>query len=251
VLCQVRLAFGLDLGGWRAEVDGFPSLLLDGASGVRLSSSVLSPSELKDLVLDTAALDELGLPVRVLAGAIRRLELTVPWSALASVSVKVEIDGVHLVVAPLEVGGVSSSSNGAATEAAASEAAAAAARTARQRGSTAASAAASDAAAHAATTRRAAADEYALKAKRRALAKLEEALERELAAELGGHGKGGGGRGGSDDGGGGDGKKEKEKGFVALLVARIVDNLDVTVRNVHARYEVRTRDDVSRNDRAP
>ena len=48
----MRLAFGLDLGGWRAEVDGFPSLLLDGASGVRLSSSVLSPSELKDLVLD-------------------------------------------------------------------------------------------------------------------------------------------------------------------------------------------------------
>ena len=40
--------------------------------------------ELRDLALDTSALDALGLPLRVLSGGIARLELAVPWNALGS-----------------------------------------------------------------------------------------------------------------------------------------------------------------------
>jgi vacuolar protein sorting-associated protein 13A/C len=139
--------------------------------------------------------NQLQLPVRILHGTVRKFRVSIPWASLDRNPVKVEIDGVYLLLGPV------SKEDWAADEVrsrrlkikrgqiAAAEKEAAA-KSKRRKKSAAAGASSGDAAAVAAAA--AASDE-------------------ELSA--------------------------KDKGYLARLVQRIIDNLEVTVKNVHLRYE--------------
>jgi vacuolar protein sorting-associated protein 13A/C len=145
--------------------------------------------------VNEAAVNQLQLPVRILHGTVRKFRVSIPWASLDRNPVKVEIDGVYLLLGPV------SKEDWAADEVRSrrlkikrSQIAAAekeAAAKSKRRKKSAAGASTGDAAAVAAAAA-AASDE-------------------ELSA--------------------------KDKGYLARLVQRIIDNLEVTVKNVHLRYE--------------
>ena len=56
--------------------------------------------ELEDLELNPDALHGLGLPIKIVAGSLKKLVLQVPWSSLSSKPVVAEVEEVFLVVGP-------------------------------------------------------------------------------------------------------------------------------------------------------
>jgi hypothetical protein len=65
----------------------------------RVNSGEIS---LENVELNTAALSSLELPVQVRYGTIRRFSVSVPWTRLEKEPVRVLIEGVYLLVAPLD-----------------------------------------------------------------------------------------------------------------------------------------------------
>jgi len=57
---------------------------------------------LTDLKLRSDICDKLGLPLSLVLGRIRKLFLKVPWNALSSQPVQLEITGLDLLINPLE-----------------------------------------------------------------------------------------------------------------------------------------------------
>lgn len=58
--------------------------------------------ELRNLQLHRAGIDKLKLPVSVVNGFVGSITVSIPWSALASQPVKIFIDGVNLLLGPLD-----------------------------------------------------------------------------------------------------------------------------------------------------
>jgi vacuolar protein sorting-associated protein 13A/C len=61
---------------------------------------------LKKLQLNRASLHKLKLPVDVINGFVDELEVNIPWTSLESNPVKILINGVYLLVAPLDVSNI-------------------------------------------------------------------------------------------------------------------------------------------------
>ena len=51
--------------------------------------------ELQDLRVNTKAVDELSLPVRIETGTVGKLSVAIPWSSLGSTPVRIAIDKQH------------------------------------------------------------------------------------------------------------------------------------------------------------
>lgn len=58
--------------------------------------------DLHDLQLKKTIFSKFNVPVRLVLGRIKRLFVRVPWNALSSKPVQLEIQGLQLVVAPLK-----------------------------------------------------------------------------------------------------------------------------------------------------
>jgi vacuolar protein sorting-associated protein 13A/C len=58
--------------------------------------------ELKNLQLNRYGIEKLKLPVSILNGYVKTLTVSIPWTSLASQPVKIFIDGVHLLLGPLD-----------------------------------------------------------------------------------------------------------------------------------------------------
>ena len=58
--------------------------------------------DLKDLQLKKSICEKLDLPIKLVIGRMKRLYIKVPWNALSSKPVKLEITGLELVISPLE-----------------------------------------------------------------------------------------------------------------------------------------------------
>src|SRR3546814_16803683 len=59
---------------------------------------------LHNLALNRDTFQKLALPVSIHHGTVRDFEVTIPWTALESQQVKVEINGVYLQCGPLSTG---------------------------------------------------------------------------------------------------------------------------------------------------
>jgi vacuolar protein sorting-associated protein 13A/C len=62
---------------------------------------------LKNLLLNRASIQKLNLPVSVLNGSVKCIEVSIPWTSLESQPVKVDISGVYLHVGPLDMSSLS------------------------------------------------------------------------------------------------------------------------------------------------
>eukprot|EP00953_Heterococcus_sp_UTEX-ZZ885_P022333 12360-Heterococcus_DN1.PRE.1 len=51
--------------------------------------------------VNEAAVNQLQLPVRILHGTVRKFRVSIPWASLDRNPVKVEIDGVYLLLGPV------------------------------------------------------------------------------------------------------------------------------------------------------
>lgn len=58
---------------------------------------------LNNLELNRNMLDKLNLPVDILQGSLRNLEITIPWTALDSSPVTMVLDGIYLTMSPLDI----------------------------------------------------------------------------------------------------------------------------------------------------
>lgn len=58
--------------------------------------------DLSDVKLRDDVCDKLRLPIRLILGRIQKLYLKVPWNALSSSPVQLEVRGLYLVIAPLD-----------------------------------------------------------------------------------------------------------------------------------------------------
>jgi vacuolar protein sorting-associated protein 13A/C len=146
--------------------------------------------------VNEAAVNQLQLPVHILHGTVRKFRVSIPWASLDRNPVKVEIDGVYLLLGPV------SKEDWAADEVRSR-------RLKIKRGQVAA-----------------AEKEAAAKSKRRKKSAAGGASTGDagaVAAAAAAH----------DD----EELSAKDKGYLARLVQRIIDNLEVTVKNVHLRYE--------------
>ncbi|KAG5176382.1 hypothetical protein JKP88DRAFT_265414 [Tribonema minus] len=139
--------------------------------------------ELHDLQVNEKAVNQLQLPITIAHGTVRSFRVSIPWASLDRNPVRVEIDGVYLLLGPVR------KEDWAAEEV-------------RQR---------------------------RLAIKRGQLDAAERAGRRRGSSS--GGGGGGGALGGEDE------LSAKDKGYMERLVQRIVDNLEITVRNVHVRFE--------------
>jgi vacuolar protein sorting-associated protein 13A/C len=147
------------------------------------------------LQVNEAAVNQLQLPVRILHGTVRKFRVSIPWASLDRNPVKVEIDGVYLLLGPV------SKADWAADEVRSR-------RLKIKRGQIAA-----------------AEKEAAAKSKRRKKSAASTGDASAMAAAAA--------AAGADD----EELSAKDKGYLARLVQRIIDNLEVTVKNVHLRYE--------------
>ena len=69
----------------------------------KLNMSVYSGVvDLQDLNLKKNIFSKVNLPIRLVIGRIRRLFVRVPWNALSSTPVQIEIQGLQLLIEPLE-----------------------------------------------------------------------------------------------------------------------------------------------------
>jgi vacuolar protein sorting-associated protein 13A/C len=57
--------------------------------------------ELKNLQLNHAGIEKLKLPVSIVNGYVKSLTVSIPWTSLASQPVKIFIDGIYLLLGPL------------------------------------------------------------------------------------------------------------------------------------------------------
>jgi vacuolar protein sorting-associated protein 13A/C len=128
--------------------------------------------KLRDLELRREALDQLHLPLNVVAGHLGSLTLSIPWSNLRGKPLKINIEDVFLLAAPKEDAGYD-------------------------------------------------VDEEERRAHAVKMEKLDSA---ELLKERNTEGM-------SDE------EQQKNQSFTASLVTAIVDNVQVTVKNIHIRYE--------------
>lgn len=55
-----------------------------------------------DLTLRNDICEKFDIPIKLVLGKIRKLYLNVPWNQLSSRPVTLEIDGLQLVISPLE-----------------------------------------------------------------------------------------------------------------------------------------------------
>lgn len=69
----------------------------------KLNMSVYSGVvDLQDLNLKKNIFSKVNLPIRLVIGRIKRLFVRVPWNALSSTPVQIEIQGLQLLIEPLE-----------------------------------------------------------------------------------------------------------------------------------------------------
>ena len=68
-------------------------------SNVSVVSGVV---DLQNLKLKKDICDRINIPLRLILGRMKKLYLKVPWNALSSKPVQLIIDGLDLVVEPLE-----------------------------------------------------------------------------------------------------------------------------------------------------
>jgi hypothetical protein len=127
--------------------------------------------ELYNLKLKQTALDKLNLPVKVLRGSLKKLQLKIPWTNLESKPVSVLMDGMYLETGPVDLSEVS------------------------------------------------AADAQKMVSKSR-LKKMEKA-EKAIMAII--HNK--------------SFKRKKKSSYMKQLTAKIIDNLEIMITNLHFRYE--------------
>ena len=66
--------------------------------------------ELSNLVLKASALDNLNLPITVTKGRLQNLKIKIPWTALGSKPVRVEIEGLYLQAGPVDISNLSTES---------------------------------------------------------------------------------------------------------------------------------------------
>lgn len=57
--------------------------------------------ELKNLQLNHSGIEKLKLPLNIINGYVSSLKLNIPWTSLGSQPVKIYIDGIYLLVGPL------------------------------------------------------------------------------------------------------------------------------------------------------
>ena len=57
---------------------------------------------LKNLQLNREGIEKLNLPLTVVKGYLELLEIKIPWTSLESQPVRIYIDGVYLLVSPLD-----------------------------------------------------------------------------------------------------------------------------------------------------
>lgn len=80
---------------------------VDGLTKEHLKVGVWSGKiELFELKLKPSALDDLNLPIRAERGFVKSVRVRIPWTQLESKPVVVEIDGVLLQAAPLDLTGL-------------------------------------------------------------------------------------------------------------------------------------------------
>jgi vacuolar protein sorting-associated protein 13A/C len=127
--------------------------------------------ELQHLQLNSAGIEKLKLPVNIINGFVDSLKVSIPWTALGSQPVKININGVYLLLGPVDVANLDPQE--------------AAERTAIQN--------------------------------RNKLIQAEKSIE--LAAQLTEH---------SDP---------KNATYMQNLTTKIVDNIEISVTNIHLRYE--------------
>ena len=81
---------------------------VEGLSEENLKVGVFSGKiEFNNLQLKRTALDDLNIPISITHGSLKRLRLKIPWTALESKPVQVQLDGVYLQCGPLDVAGLS------------------------------------------------------------------------------------------------------------------------------------------------
>jgi vacuolar protein sorting-associated protein 13A/C len=69
----------------------------------KLNMSVYSGVvDLTDLNLKKNIFSKVNLPIRLVIGRIKRLFVKVPWNALSSTPVQIQIEGLQLLIEPLE-----------------------------------------------------------------------------------------------------------------------------------------------------
>jgi len=127
--------------------------------------------ELFNLKLKSTALDKLNLPVKILRGSLKKLQLQIPWTNLESKPVSVIMDGMYLETGPVDLSEIST------------------------------------------------ADAKRLVHKSR-LKKMEKA-EKAIMAII--HKKAY--------------KRKKKASYIKQLTAKIIDNLEIAITNLHIRYE--------------
>jgi vacuolar protein sorting-associated protein 13A/C len=64
--------------------------------------------ELKNLKLKSGVLDDLNLPIVITHGSLKNLKLKIPWTSLDSKPVKVVLDGLYIVISPIDISSMSS-----------------------------------------------------------------------------------------------------------------------------------------------
>jgi len=62
--------------------------------------------ELNNLVLNRKSLHKLNLPLTVVYGSVSKLKVYIPWTSLDSSPVKITVDGVTLLVSPIDFNGL-------------------------------------------------------------------------------------------------------------------------------------------------
>ena len=74
---------------------------VEGFNGEQLNVSLFSGKlQLEKMLIRPQAIDQLGLPVVLRYGIINSIEATIPWTALGSSPLKVEVRGVYLLFRP-------------------------------------------------------------------------------------------------------------------------------------------------------
>ncbi len=131
--------------------------------------------ELENLRINNAAVNALQLPVRVISGEVIKFKVYIPWLSLDRTPVRVEIDGVYLLMGTVRKEEWSSDE-------------------VRER-------------------------KLAIKRSR-----VDAAMKKNIAvkeSEDESHSK----------------NQQKNEGYISRLIQRIIDNIEITVKNVHIRYE--------------
>lgn len=81
---------------------------VEGLSIENLKIGVLSGKiEFSNLQLKRTGLDALHLPISISHGSLKRLRVKIPWTALETKPVRVNIDGIYLQAGPLDVSAIS------------------------------------------------------------------------------------------------------------------------------------------------